>query len=912
MKFLGVLAFLLVLSSVSAAAPFSGKTVTRIDIQDSEGRPWPAPGYITQLLTVEPGDVLSGADIRQGISYLYLTGKFRDVRVEGFADGDGVRLVYTLVPVIIVEAIEVTGNHALSKSKIMEALERIEGSELREDRFPEFRTALLALYQAEGYYGGEVDFKVEPLKKPYRSVLHISVREPRPTVIEDVHFSGNTVFTKKQLLRVMKNKPGDPLRTNILFDHDLAAILEAYTKAGYPAAKPGLVNISFRDKKANVFIEGNEGPRVFVSFSGNKAFSDSQLRKQLLIWSEHDVTDAILDSSVDKIRDLYRGEGYDNIKAAVKTAEGPGRLDLTFEIREGSRITLGEVRISGNSYFSTKQIRREMTLRESGWFSSPPFTREQIRKDVEYLRDRYLDQGFLSAEVTKKIELTDNGREAAVTIEISEGPQTMAGSATFEGNSVFTENELLARLRLKPGDPYNDRTVDEDRYRLLSAYSEKGYLYARVDVERKPGGGVVDVTYKIFEHQPVRIGKIILRGNERTRQGVIMRELLVGTGDTYSYEKILKSQQRIYRRGYFDRARFEPVHPGEKEYVKDMLLSLEERPAGSVEVGFGYGELDRARAFLEVSHRNLWGLAQYGGIRFEKSDILERAILNYQHPWFFGHDLNGKFSLTWSDFTHINSDTREVYYETRETAASYGLEKKLDLMKASLTYAFENVENYNVEPGAILSKEDEGHVRVSSLSPAVVWDLRDDIFNPRRGALYGIVLKKAMHQLGSEADFTKAAIQSSWYFPFGAAIVTAVSARAGMAWPHYQTTELPLHERFVLGGNTTIRGYTQDLVGPTVPGPDGKPVPAGGSSMAQFNAEIRFTLNSRFGFVLFGDAGNVWADQNIRLGDLRASSGAGIRYGTPIGPLRIDYGQKINRRPGESPGELHFNIGHTF
>ena len=215
-------------------------------------------------------------------------------------------------------------------------------------------------------------------------------------------------------------------------------------------------------------------------------------------------------------------------------------------------------------------------------------------------------------------------------------------------------------------------------------------------------------------------------------------------------------------------------------------------------------------------------------------------------------------------------------------------------------------------PQAILSPEDVGRVRVSSITPALVWDLRDDIFNPRRGSLHGIALKEALSVLGSEADFDKLTVQSSWYVPVSAGIIAALSARAGMAWTHRDTVEVPLHERFYVGGSTTIRGYTQDSVGPSAIGPDGQPVPLGGASMAVFNAELRLNPSEGFGFVLFSDAGNVWSGQEILLDDLRASYGAGIRYGTPVGPLRIDYGQKIHRRPGESPGEIHFNIGHTF
>ena len=713
----------------------------------------------------------------------------------------------------------------------------------------------------------------------------------------------------------------------MLLDADTAAIVEKYIGAGYPAAKTGPVDISFSEGAASVRITVTEGPKVTVRFSGNHAFSDSTLRKQVLVWSEHDVSDAIIDSSADKIKNLYKDDGYVNVTVAAQKTEAPGRLDLVFDVREGPRITVKKITIRGNTYFKTKQIKAEMSLREYGWFkslfTSSPYREDLLYKDVEYIHDRYVNEGFLNASVKKKVDYADNGVKALIEIDIDEGPQTRVGQMTFEGNTAYTATQLLGMLSLKPGAPYSEQRADEDRYRILSAYSNKGYLYARVDVEKNITEGSADIKYRMIEDQQVRIGRIILRGNERTKDSVIMRELLLKPGDTYDYEKILKSQQRIYHLGYFNQARFEPVHPGEKEYVKDMLLSIEERPAGSFEVGVGYGDQDHFRSFAEVSYRNVWGLAHYAGVRLEESDILTRAILNYQHPWFFGYDMQGKFVLNWSDTKHINTDTRAIYYQTRQTSASYGVEKKLDSVKVSLTYAYENVTNFNVEPGAILSPEDVGNVLVSSLSPAVVWDLRDDIFNPRKGAVHGIVVKQAMHQLGSQADFTKVSVQSSWYIPVSTGIIAALAARAGMATPHYETAVVPLHERFYLGGSTTVRGYTQDAVGPSTPNPDGTTTPTGGSSMWLLNAELRITPIESFGFVLFSDMGRVWIDQHEQAGitvnqpdqfrpPARASYGAGIRYGTPIGPLRIDYGWKIHRLPGESSGELHFNIGHAF
>ena len=423
----------------------------------------------------------------------------------------------------------------------------------------------------------------------------------------------------------------------------------------------------------------------------------------------------------------------------------------------------------------------------------------------------------------------------------------------------------------------------------------------------------MNVRFRVAEDQRVTMGKVILRGNVTTRDHVILRELEPRTGEPYNYESILKSQQRIYRYGYFSYAKFEPVHPYEKESTKDMLFTVEERPAGAVEFGVGYGTLDRLRGFVEVSHRNIWGTARYASLRFEASDILKRAAFTFKEPWFLGYRyLESKFILALSDSKNINERTREIYYQTKKASASYGVERYYEDLRVSLTYQYENVDNYNVQPAAELTPEDSGRVLISSLNPAVILDKRDDPFNPTKGSLHGLNIKEALKELGSEADFTKVTVQTTWYLPVAVRTVFALSGRAGMGWPHHETLEIPLHERFYLGGSTTVRGYTQDSVGPYNLNASGDRVPTGGSSMVQLNAEIRLNMTGGSGFVVFTDAGNVWVDQSIRMDDLRASYGAGFRYHTPVGPLRVDYGQKINRKSGESPGELHFSIGQAF
>ena len=933
--------FALLLISPVYSTDFSGLPVTTIELKDDHGAPWPNPEQLMPLLEVKPGAPFSGKDARAGLEYLYLKGLFKDVRVDAFPEAGGVRIEYTLIPITIVQKVVLRGNKNMSKDRLNEILSKLEGKELREDKLPGIEADILLLYQADGYFDARVNFRQEAAEEPHRVILFVYIKESEPTRIEEIRFTGNTVFSQKELLQVMASKRGEPLRRDLLLDTDMAALTRLYEKAGYPAAKSGIVDIHFRGQKAYLTISGDEGPKVTVGFSGNRAFSSKELMKGLFIFTEHDVSDAAIESSADNIKALYREKGYADVKVAGKKKEAPGKLDLEFAVHEGPKVSVSEIRIEGNTVFTAKQIKKQMVLSESGWFTSRPYREDALKKDADNIRDRYIDAGYLDAKVEKKVDRSGSGGKAAVTLKIFEGRRTMVRSVSFEGSKAFTGAELLKKMSLKPGQPFNELLLDEDRYRILSLYSNKGYLYAKVEVEKKleypaedaspveqaekkekskplppatgadreAANGTADIRFKIAEDHPVTIGRIILRGNESTKDRTLLRELLIKPGGLYDYGAILTSQQRIYSLRYFGLVRIEPLRPGEKEYVKDMLLTVEERPAGAVEFGVGYGNLDRLKGFAEVSHRNLWGGAQYASLRAEGSDILKRTIFNYQEPWFLGYKLESKFTLTWFDRKEINSQTREIYYQTRETAVAYGVEKVYRGFRFSLTYQLEDVNNYNVNPDAVLSPEDVGRQIISSINPGVLWDLRDDPFNPRRGSLHGIAVKEALTWLGSQADFTKATVQSTWFLPLGGDVVAALSARAGMARPHRDTDQVPLHERYLAGGSNTIRGYSQDSVGPM--GADGK-TPTGGDSMAICNAELRTNPGAGFGLVFFIDAGNVWKGQEIILDDLRASYGAGIRYNTPVGPLRVDYGQKINRKAGESPGEIHLNIGHAF
>jgi outer membrane protein assembly factor BamA len=294
--------FALSLISPVFSADFSGLPVTTIELKDDHGVPWPEPEKLMPLLEVKPGAPFSENDVRAGLEFLYLKGLFRDVRADAFPDAGGVRLEYTLFPVTIVQKVVLRGNKNMQRERLNEILSKLEGKEFREDKLPGIEADILLLYQAEGYFDARVNFRTEVAEEPHRVILFVYITESEPTLIEEIRFVGNTVFSQKELLAVMASKRGKPIRRDLLLDTDMAALTRMYAKAGYPAAKSGIVDIHFRSKKAYLAISGEEGPKVAVRFSGNRKFSAKKLMKSLLIFSEHDVSDAAIESSADKIK----------------------------------------------------------------------------------------------------------------------------------------------------------------------------------------------------------------------------------------------------------------------------------------------------------------------------------------------------------------------------------------------------------------------------------------------------------------------------------------------------------------------------------------------------------------------------------------------------------------------------------
>ncbi|MBE9504972.1 MAG: BamA/TamA family outer membrane protein, partial [Proteobacteria bacterium] len=345
---------------------------------------------------------------------------------------------------------------------------------------------------------------------------------------------------------------------------------------------------------------------------------------------------------------------------------------------------------------------------------------------------------------------------------------------------------------------------------------------------------------------------------------------------------------------------YKQINKEKKEKTKDMHLEVTEKKAGAFEIGLGYATDIGARAFSELSYVNLWGTARSIKLRGEVNDLEKKVLLGYMEPWLLGKQMDGRINL-------LHQSTDKDSYDLKKDGLILGIDKQLsDFLEVSLQYEIDKNTYSNVQPG---TTQAEGESTIASLGPLLIRDSRDDPFNPVKGSVNLLRYELAKEAFASDEEFQKMTAQSSWYKAITENSVGAVSLRGGYIDLLGSTTSIPIDKRFFLGGRTTVRGFRQDSIGPK----NALGGAIGGEKMLNFNAEIRMRLIGNLGGLLFYDAGNVWAsDETARLSDMRTAAGVGLRYLTPVGPLSLEYGHKLDRKKDESAGEWYFTIGNIF
>jgi len=880
-------------ASIPVQASDSSEVIKAIEV---EGLSRISDKELIGIICFKPGSVIDRESLRDGIRRAFTKGIFYDIQAESVPYEGGIKLIYVVEEIPLIKKIEITGNEHISSKDIKKVLLYKEDEDFKDVYLDKARNDLLKFYKRKGFPAAAITITVKKARKKSVVSLYINVHEGDPLIIRKIDAPDDI----KALLRISE---GDILDSDIV-NNESKRLEDYFTKRGYihPVVGP------YKFSDGDLIIPVNKGQKLELFFKGNSALSNKTLSNEVPFFEDQEVTDESIREAIDRIEETYKEEGYYHVQVAAGEESEDDLIKVTFIVFEGKKVILSKIDLQGIS-IAPSVIKKIIPLEEA-----KPYNDNLLESSREAILQFYNALGYLKTDIDgieKKFH--NDGSELELVINIKEGPQTRIKTIKIEGNKNIDTSEIKKVLKLRDNIPYNAVDIGDARYRIISLYNRRGYVDAQVEVQSEFDYDKASVVFNIVENKQSVVGKVIFRGNRKTQPKIIEREITLREGDELNVDKLLKTKQRLYKLGIFNEVSIdtlEPVKIGEDKLKRDVLITLREGNAGSVEISLGYADYEKLRGALDITYRNIGGYNREMGFRSEMSSVEQRYVLRFKEPRLFNYpDMPFEVLLTKEETRSVNLDTNEVMYKIDKTSLLLSVEKEIKKKwKASLGYEYSFVDTKDVQPGVILSREDTGNLAIGSIYTSLFFDDRDDPFNPTSGSLHGIVLKFASKAFLSETEFIRATMQSAWFFPLAKKVVFAFSLRGGLGYSLDNIKELPLVERFFLGGRSTVRGYTNDTLGPK--GEDGNPT--GGNVFALANSELRFSLKKGFGIVTFVDAGNVWQLVENMDDVIKYTVGLGLRYKTPVGPVRLDYGHKMNREEGESSGEFYFTFGHAF
>jgi outer membrane protein insertion porin family len=640
------------------------------------------------------------------------------------------------------------------------------------------------------------------------------------------------------------------------------------------------------------------GPLLLLEFRGARPPGSLRGRVEKLLRDGGARSDA-LDEAVERIERDFRGRGHREVVVTPREQAEPGeRLRLILEIQAGPLAQVASVQIAGLP-------------------DPPPAFALQTRAG-EPLRDRKLEADALAlrraleelghVEAAVEAEVAEGGGQLPVLFRLRPGPRTLVEELRIEAPEPRPELPLR-ELRSKPGGPYRVQDLALDRTEILAGYRDAGYLQAEVlpEMTFADDRSRAQLTLRVVPGRQTRVDRIVVAGLEHTREPVVRRELSLEPGAPLGLQQVLESQRRLGALGIFRRVAIAEIDPESPER-RSLVVSAEEAPRSTVAYGVGFAERELLRVSAEVTRRNLAGLDRSLTAFVRASVRGNRALLNYREPYLFGR----KHELFATAFRE--EDDREAFDFLRYGGALQVLRPLRPGLSAILRYTYQLTEVFNLE--VPIDEVDRQFQNSTFSGPAfsLVNDARDDPLEPRRGHFASGDVQLSLAALGGDG-FVKSFFQAAAYRRLDARTLLALGGRLGLARTlgGDAPLRLPLPDRFFAGGDYSLRGFATDSVGPQELTEDGELVPTGGNALLLGNLELRRDLGRHLALAAFLDAGNVYAlASQLALDDLRYSAGLGLRYRSALGPVRVDWGVKLNRREGESASHLHVTIGHAF
>jgi len=659
---------------------------------------------------------------------------------------------------------------------------------------------------------------------------------------------------------------------------------------------------------ASVVFEVREYPVIItIEVKGNKEIKEKELLDAIGLKKFDILNTRLLKTSIDRIKGLYREQGFYQADVTSSTKTTEGGIVLTFDVKENKKLYVKDISFDGNEHISSRKLSKAIETKTRwplGLFShSGSYQDAVLDSDLLRLEQLYADNGYIQAKVGRpRVDIKED-KGIYITFPVSEGKLFTIGSIDVTGDLIQPKEKLLSKIALKSGDIMSKSKIREAIEVLRDIYMDKGYAYVQVKPETTDEGETTaGLVFRITQGNPVSIDTIQIRGNTKTRDKVVRRELKLQEGDTFSSSALKRSQEKLSRLGYFKAANIDTIPRDDK--TMSLLVDVEETTTGAFSFGVAYSSLDGPMATFELSEMNLFGKGLKTKFGVEYGPEKKNFTIDFEEPWLFDYPVSFGVRL-------FNTEKEYLYYTKKSKGGNIRVGYPLfEEVRHNISYVYENVAPLTNIDATYLTSLSEDEINggiTSSVINTIYRDTTNDFFRPTRGSNLSLALEYA--GLGGDFHFIRTTTSAAKFFPlYKDKVALMLKGRWGTIIPQ-QGDVLPEYERFTLGGMNSVRGFKYGEVGPE----DSVGNTIGGRRMVVFNTEITFPVAPIPGLygVIFHDEGNAY-ENRIDLSNLKKSYGAGIRWVTPMGPLRLEYAKVINPEPDEEKSRWDFSIGAFF
>ncbi len=736
-----------------------------------------------------------------------------------------------------------------------------------------------------------------------------------PYLVNEVLVKGNRRVDKDAILRILSTKPGKFYNPDLI-----SADIKAVYKMGYFDDVQVDVTSGPGGKKVVFMLREKPAIRDII-IKGNSAIKKDKIKEVLDLKPYTIISETALQENAEKIRGLYAGKGFVNTVVTTSVEQVSDQAaDVTFDIQEGDKVQIKSITFQGNQHFDAEVLKdlMETTEKRNLWIPTfknikalfkgqhPVLKWDALERDLGRIAAFYHNNGYIDAKIGQP-QVTRKDKWLYVVIPVQEGDCYGIGKVEIQQDYFKDTAELLSKLEITGRETFSQQILRQDILKLADVFADEGFAYADIvpRIGKDPDKKVVNITLVVNKGSKVSFGRIEITGNAKTRDKVIRRELRVLELETFSATGLRKSRQRLGRLGYFEDVNLTPVKGAQKDKM-DLKVKVKERPTGTFSIGAGYSSVDKLILMGEISQRNFLGRGQtlsFKGILGSQSN---RYSFSFTEPYFRDTRLTLGTDL-------YNWERQYNDYTKSSTGGSVRMGYPLtDDLSVFTSLRMDNTTLSDISEYASQIIKDSVDIRSTrSLSLGLSYDTRDDYYNPSRGWNNSISMEYAGGLLGGDSAYIKLQGISSYYRPIWKSLVG--HARLGLGYvTEGSNGKLPVYERFFLGGIDSVRGFKYGNVSPVDPDTGER---IGGEYMGYMQLEAIFPLVKDMGLngVCFLDMGNVWdKDTGYDLGDLRKSIGTGIRWLSPMGPLRIEWGYNIDTRPGDDKSNWEFRIGGAF